>query len=99
MTRCLRCIALLLLLAGLAGIAPTQAQELPLADQVRGLSHHAEEGIDAADHNRPELMRGEYAEIHAIWSSFEDQVRAQDAAGYADIEAALVAIKQAVDAH
>jgi len=98
MTRIVRCIALLLLLAGLAGIAPAQAQELPLADQVRGLTQHAEEGIDAANHNRPELMRGEYAEIHAIWESFEDQVRAQDAAGYADIEAALDAIKLAVNA-
>jgi hypothetical protein len=95
MTRFVRCIALLLLLGGLAGIA--QAQELPLSDQVRDLTHHADEGIDAADHNRPELMRGEYAEIHAIWESFEDQVRAQDAAGYADIEGALAAIKQAVD--
>jgi high-affinity iron transporter len=97
MTRCLRCIALLLLLAGLARIAPAQAQELPLADQVRGLTQHAEEGIDAANHNRPELMRGEYAEIHAIWESFEDQVRAQDAAGYADIEGALAAIRLAVN--
>jgi high-affinity iron transporter len=98
MTRCLRCIALLLLLVGLARIAPAQAQELPLADQVRGLTQRAEEGIDAANHNRPELMRGEYAEIHAIWESFEDQVRAQDAAGYADIEGALAAIRLAVNA-
>jgi hypothetical protein len=98
MTRTLHCIALLLLLAGLAGIAPALAQELPLADQVRGLTQHAEEGIDAANHNRPELMRGEYAEIHAIWAAFEDQVRARDAAGYADIEGALAAIKHAVDA-
>jgi len=44
MTRFLRCIALLLLLAGLAGIAPAQAQELPLADQVRGLTQHAKKG-------------------------------------------------------
>jgi high-affinity iron transporter len=100
MTHALRCIALLLLVAGMAGIGivPAQAQELPLADQVRGLTQHAEEGIDAANHNRPELMRGEYAEIHAIWESFEDRVRAQDAAGYADIEGALAAIKRAVDA-
>ncbi len=98
MTRIVRCIVLLLLLAGLAGIAPAQAQELPLADQVRGLIKHAEEGIDASNHNRPELMRGEYAEIDAIWSSFEDQVRTQDAAGYAGIEAALDAIKRAVNA-
>jgi high-affinity iron transporter len=98
MTRLLRWIALMLLAGWLAGIAPAWAQELPLADQVRGLAHHAGEGIDAADHNRPELMRGEYAEIHAIWGAFEDQVRARDAAGYADIEAALTAIKQAVDA-
>jgi high-affinity iron transporter len=85
-------------LAGLAGIASAQAQELSLADQVRGLTQHAEEGIDAANRNRPELMRGEYAEIHAIWESFEDQVRARDAAGYAEIESALAAIKLAVDA-
>ena len=98
MKHVLRCIAVLLLLAGIAGVAPAGAQELPLADQVRGLTHHTEEGIDAANRNRPELMRGEYAEIHAIWESFEDQVRAQDAAGYADIESALAAIKAAVDA-
>jgi len=98
MTRFSRCTVLLILLVGLAGIASAQAQGLPLADQVRGLTQHAEEGIDAANHNRPELMRGEYAEIHAIWSAFEDQVREQDAAGYADIEGALAAIKIAVDA-
>src|SRR5205085_4936307 len=89
MTRIIRCIALLLLLLALAKIAPAHAQEQPLPDQVRGLAKHAEEGIDAAEHNRPELMRGEYAEIHAIWGAFEDRVGAQDATGYTDIEAAL----------
>jgi len=97
MKHALCCFALLLLLAGLAGSASAQAQALPLADQVRGLTHHAEQGIDAANQNRPELMRGEYAEIHAIWATFEDQVRAQDASGYTDIETALAAIKAAVD--
>ncbi|HEU5099424.1 MAG TPA: FTR1 family protein [Roseiflexaceae bacterium] len=94
----LRCIAVLLMLVGLASATLAHAQERTLADQVRDLTNHAEEGMDAAERNRPELMRGEYAEIHAIWESFEDQVSARDAAGYAEIEAALAAIKAAVDA-
>lgn len=94
----LRCIVALLLLAGLAGATLAQAQEQPLADQVRGLTTHAQEGIEAAERNQPELMRGEYAEIHAIWESFESQVGARDAHGYAEIEEALAAIKTAVEA-
>ncbi|HJZ48098.1 MAG TPA: hypothetical protein VKE41_13060, partial [Roseiflexaceae bacterium] len=98
MKQVLHCIALLLLLAGIAGVAPARAQEQSPADQVRGLIHHAEEGIEAAERNQPEIMRGEYAEIHAIWKSLEDQVRERDTEGYAEIEGALAAIKAAVEA-
>src|SRR6266540_5448841 len=78
MSRNIRCVCLLVLLLGLALAAPAQAQEQPLPDQVRGLIRHAEEGMEAAGANQPERMLAEYQELHAIWETFEDQVRAQD---------------------
>jgi len=98
MSRNIRCVCLLVLLLGLALAAPAQAQEQPLPDQVRGLIRHAEEGMEAAGANQPERMLAEYQELHAIWETFEDQVRAQDPKGYVDLEAALDRIKDAVNA-
>ncbi|HEY3229771.1 MAG TPA: FTR1 family protein [Roseiflexaceae bacterium] len=88
--------ALLLIALGLSRAAPALAQQSLLADQVRGLTHHAQEGIDAAEHNQPDLMRAEYQEIEALWGTFEDQVREKDQAGYVDIEGALTAIDVAL---
>jgi high-affinity iron transporter len=87
-----------LLLIMLLTAVPALAETPPLADQVRGLSQHASEGAEAADANRPELMRAEYEELHAIWGGFEDGVRAQDPEGYINIETALDAVKDAVAA-
>ena len=98
MSRNIRCICLLMLLLGLVRAAPAYAQGQPLPDQVRGLIHHAEEGMEAATANQPERMQAEYQELHAIWESFEDQVRAQDPKGYVDLEGALDQIKDAVNA-
>ena len=90
----------LALMAALMAISaiPALAQGRPLADQVRDLAHHAEEGIEAADNNKPELIQAEYQEIHAIWESFEDQVNAQDPKGYLDLEEAIDQIEAAVNA-
>src|SRR5690349_24220729 len=96
--RAIRSKLLLIPLLLLAFAAPAYAQEQPLADKVRGLATHAKEGAEAAERNRPELMRAEYEEIHAIWASFEDQVREQDATGYVELESALDAVKDAVGA-
>ncbi|HEX9373092.1 MAG TPA: FTR1 family protein [Roseiflexaceae bacterium] len=82
----------------LALVLPVAAQGQSLADQVRGLTHHTEEGIEFAEQNKPALMRAEYEELHAIWGSFEDQVREKDAAGYVEIESALDALKAVVTA-
>src|SRR5262249_7232411 len=79
----------------LARVAPVAAQGQSLSDLIRSLTYHAKEGIEAAEGNKPELMRAEYEEIHAIWESFEGQVRAKDPAGYVELEAALDAIKRA----
>lgn len=89
-------VVCLLVTLGIAGSAMAQSQPLP--DQVRGLTHHADEGIAAAQANQPELMRAEYEEIHAIWATFEDQVRAQAPQGYLGIEQALDQIQAAVSA-
>src|SRR5262245_48014357 len=77
---------------------PVAAQAPSTADLVRSLIHPAEEGVEAAEQNQPELMRAEYAEIHTLWESFEDQVREKDAAGYVELETALDRIKDAVNA-
>jgi len=98
MSRNIRWICPLMLLLGLVLAAPAYAQEQPLPDQVRALVHHAEEGMEAATANRSERMLAEYQELHAIWESFEDRVRAQDPQGYVDLEAALDRIKDAVNA-
>ncbi|MFN8568112.1 MAG: hypothetical protein U0Z44_11475 [Kouleothrix sp.] len=63
---------------------------------MRGLTHHADEGIAAAQANQPELMRAEYAT--SIWATFEDQVRAQAPQGYLGIEQALDQIQAAISA-
>jgi high-affinity iron transporter len=72
------------------------AQALSPADQVRRLIHPAEEGIEAAEQNKPELMRVEYEEIHTLWESFEDQVREADPQAYVELETALDQLKDAV---
>ncbi len=77
---------------------PAFAATPPLPEQVRNLAQHAQEGIAAADANKPELVRAEYEELHAIWGGFEDQVRAADPQGYLDLEAALDQIKDTVAA-
>jgi high-affinity iron transporter len=79
-------------------VAPVRAQDSKLAEQVASLAHHAEEGIEAAEHNQPDVMRAEYQELHALWQAFEDGVRQQDAAGYVEIEGALAAIDTALKA-
>jgi high-affinity iron transporter len=93
-----RTLWFVLLIALLLHGAPALAQGLSLADQVRGLTHYAKEGIEAAEQNRPELMQAEYQELEAIWAAFEDQVRDNDPAGYIDLERALDGIKAAVGA-
>src|SRR5262245_29538008 len=95
--RTLSLVPLLLALL-LARVVPVTAQAQSLDDLVRGLTVHAKEGIEAAEQNKPDLMRAEYEEIHAIWESFEDQVRAKDPAGYVELETALDGIKDAVSA-
>jgi high-affinity iron transporter len=77
---------------------PAAAQNSSPADHLRGLIHPAEEGMQAAEQNKPELMRAEYDEIHALWESFEDQVREADPQGYVELETALDNIKDAVNA-
>jgi high-affinity iron transporter len=77
---------------------PVNAQGSSPADLIRGLIHPAEEGIGAAEQNKPELMRAEYDEIHALWEAFEDQVRESDPQGYVELETALDRVKDAVNA-
>ena len=92
--------ALLVLTAALALLAlvvlPVAAAEPTLADKVRALVAHADEGIEAAEQNKPELMRAEYFEIDAIWGAFEQQVGEHDPQSYAAIERALDELKDAV---
>ena len=77
---------------------PAAAQESSPADELRGLIHPAEEGIQAVEQNKPALMRAEYEEIHTLWASFEDKVREADPQGYVELEIALDKIKDAVNA-
>src|SRR5215213_7013087 len=86
------CILLLLI------TLPAAAQESSPADQLRGLIHVAEEGIQAAEQNKPDLMRAEYEEIHTLWALFEDKVRDADPQGYVELETALDTVKDAVNA-
>lgn len=99
MIRRITFLATLLTLAlACMGVAPVLAAENPLAERLRDLTHHVQEGIENAKKNKPELMKAEYAELHAFWNQIEDQVRAADAGGYTDIEAALGGVEQALDA-
>jgi high-affinity iron transporter len=69
-----------------------------LSAQVRELGTYAKGGIEAAKQNNPELMRTKYDELHEFWESFEDGVREADATGYVELESALDAVKDAVNA-
>ena len=91
-------IAIVLLALALVPAASAVAQGTSVADQVRSLEHHAQEGIEAAERNQPEVMRAEYEEVHTLWEAFEDGVRNQDPAGYVEIEGALAAVKAALAA-
>ncbi|MBI1882073.1 MAG: hypothetical protein HYR94_28190, partial [Chloroflexi bacterium] len=48
---------------------PAAAQELTLADKLQALAHSAEEGMEAAEHNKVALMQAEFDEIHEAWES------------------------------
>jgi hypothetical protein len=61
---------------------PAAAQEASPADQLRSLIPIAEEGVQAAEQNKPDLMRATYDEIHEFWETFEGAVREKDATGY-----------------
>src|SRR5262245_46482720 len=82
----------------LAFTFPVAAQAQSPAELLRSLIHPAEEGIKAAEQNNPELMRAKYEEIHELWESFEDRIREADPTGYVELESALDAIKDAVNA-
>jgi high-affinity iron transporter len=99
MSRTLRRAALFLPILLLLALAlPAYAQGQSPGDKVRALVIHADEGIAAADANQAALLRAEYEEIHAIWESFEDEVRSADPTAYIELEGALAAIKDAVAA-
>ncbi|HEX5688696.1 MAG TPA: FTR1 family protein, partial [Roseiflexaceae bacterium] len=89
-------VALVLLTLLLLPVVSVGAQGSSVADQVLSLKSHAQEGVEAAERNQPDVMRAEYEELHTLWEAFEDGVRNQDAAGYVEIEGALAAIKDAL---
>ena len=67
-----------------------------LADQVRALTHHIQEGIAAAEQNQPELIQAEYQELHTLWGLCEEQLREKEPAAYLELEAAFAALATAL---
>jgi len=85
-----------ILLLGLA--MPVLAQELSLAQQVGSLAHVADEGVEAAEANDTATMQREYNELHDLWASMEDAVKAENPGTYVELESALHAVRDALEA-
>jgi high-affinity iron transporter len=98
MRRIVALFALSFLALALGRAAPVHAQDSNLAEQLRNLAYRAEEGIEAAERNQPDVMRAEYQEIHTLWETLENDVRGKDATGYVQLEGALAAIDTALKA-
>ncbi len=91
-------IPLLLVILTLTVAAPTLADNPDLAVYLHGLAHHAQEGQEAAEQNNVNWMKAEYDDVHAIWESFEDEVKAKDPTAYVELEGALATVRTAVEA-
>jgi len=89
---------LLLVVLNLTLVAPALADDPDLAVYLHGLANHAQEGKEAAEQNNVDWMKAEYGDIHAVWESFENEVKAKDPTAYLELEGALGAVKAAVEA-
>jgi high-affinity iron transporter len=77
---------------------PALAEEPTLADRLRSLAHVAEEGVKAAKQNNGAMMQAEFDELHEAWELFEDEIREQNPTGYVELEGALAAVKESLQA-
>lgn len=93
-----RFMPLLFGLLSLIFVWPALADTPTPADQLRRIAHTAAEGVEAAEANNVAVMQAEYEEIHETWESFEDEIREQSPAGYIEVEGALSAVKEALQA-
>lgn len=93
-----RLVPALLVLFSLIVVWPALAQEPALADKTRVLAQIAREGVEAAEHNDVTEMQAEYEELHEAWEVFEDDVRASDPTAYVELEGALSAVQEALQA-
>ncbi len=79
-------------------VMPVLAQELSVARQLGSLARVAAEGAEAAASNDAAMMQREYEELHDMWESMEDAVKAQNPTAYVELESALDAVKDALGA-
>lgn len=89
---------ILLVFFGLVRVWPVSAQEPSLAEKTHALAQIAHEGVEAAEKNDIAGMRAEYEELHEAWEVFEDEVRASNPTAYVELEGALSAVKEALQA-
>lgn len=77
---------------------PTWASEPDTARQLQSLAHVAGEGQEAAQQNDVARMQAEYEEIHELWEQMEDGIRDQNPTAYLELEVALDAVKDSLQA-
>ncbi|MFN8459269.1 MAG: FTR1 family protein [Anaerolineae bacterium] len=77
---------------------PALADSPVPADQLRQMAHAAAEGVAATEANNVAVMQAEYDEIHEAWETFENDIREQNPAGYVQLEGAISAVKEALQA-
>ena len=93
-----RLVPVLLVLFSLVVVWPALAQEPALAEKTRVLARIAREGMEAAERSDVAEMQAEYEEIHEAWEMFEDEVRESNPTAYIELEGALSAVKEALQA-
>jgi high-affinity iron transporter len=91
-------LVIITLFTGLALARPALAEEPTVADHLRSLAHFAEEGQEAAEQGNVASMEAEYGEIHEAWETFEDEVREQNPTAYVELEGALDAVEESLQA-
>ncbi len=74
------------------------AQSPTTAEKLQSIARMAEEGADAAKTGDTATAAAEYDELHDLWETFEDDLRAENPNAYLEMEDKLYAVQDSLQA-
>lgn len=91
-------VLLITLLLAMSLPLTATAQSPTTAEKLQGIARMAEEGADAAKSGDIATAAAEYDELHNLWETFEDDLRAENPNGYLEMEDKLYAVQNSLQA-